>query len=157
MINTVTLYGRLVNDARLVQNPNWKAAFMTLAVDMGANKDGTRRTDFVPVVAWGNLAEGIATHNHKGDAIVVNGHIAMDNRKTEDGKTNSVMTIVVDSYAQGVRKGTLTKVGATEGQTATPVVPAKPAQGPVQPQAPTQVQQPVYNEYADDYGFEDYN
>ena len=156
MINTVTLYGRLVNDARLVQNPNWKAAFLTLAVDMGANKDGTRKTDFVPVVAWGNLAEGIAAHNHKGDAIVVNGHIAMDNRKTEDGKTNSVMTIVVDSYAQGVRKGTLTKVGAGQVAPTAQTAPAQPVKQ-AQPQAATQVQQPVYNEYADDYGFEEYN
>ena len=62
-------------------------ADFTLAVDRGfTNKDGEKKTDFVPVTVWKKLAETCAEWVKKGSLIAVEGRIQVENYENKEGE-----------------------------------------------------------------------
>ena len=89
-MNSVSLLGRLCRDIDARQTPNGtKVISNTIAVDgMGD------RTDFVPVVFWGQTAEFVGRYFRKGSRIAVTGRI--QSREYEDKQGNHRTAIEVN-------------------------------------------------------------
>lgn len=94
-MNNVSLIGRLTKDVqeRRTQSGTPVVSF-TLAVDRRKKEDGA---DFIPCIAWGNVAETIARYVHKGDLFGVTGHIQTRSYE-KDGRMNYMTEVVTTSF-----------------------------------------------------------
>ena len=90
--NHITLCGRLAGKPVLKGfNKKDKSegfrSFMRVAVtrlgDLGAKRDD-QRTNFVPVVAWGGLAQRIAQYLDKGGEVLVSGELIAESKVKTD-------------------------------------------------------------------------
>ena len=81
MLNNVTIMGRLTNDIELRNAGEQKVANFSIACQRSANRE---KTDFIPVVAWGKIAEVLAEYIKKGQRVILSGQI--QSRKNKDGK-----------------------------------------------------------------------
>lgn len=74
--NHITLVGRLTRDADVREVSDRTRTSFTVAVDRPYRKeDGSYDTDFIPVVAWGKLAEVAADRLKKGNPVLVQGRL----------------------------------------------------------------------------------
>jgi single-strand DNA-binding protein len=92
-MNRVVLIGRRTKDPELKYTPGAGKAVCTfnLAVDRRVlNKDGQREADFVPVVAWGKIAENVANYCSKGRLVGVSGRLQI---RSYDGKDDIKRTV----------------------------------------------------------------
>ena len=95
-MNHVILSGRLTKDPEIRYTSNNKAvASLTLAVDDGKDKDGERKTQYIPCVAWEKTAELIDKHFLKGDPLTVIGKISVRSYE-KDGQKKYVTEVVVN-------------------------------------------------------------
>lgn len=96
MLNNVNLIGRLTKDPELKYTQNGKAVTtFTLAVNRGyTNAQGEREADFIPIVAWGKIAENCATYLGKGSLVAVEGRIQVRTYEAKDGGRRWVTEIV---------------------------------------------------------------
>ena len=100
MLNVSAINGRLTKDPELRSANGVDVASFTVAVDRNyTDKDGTRATDFIQVVAWRQTAQFVCRYFHKGSMIAVNG--SLQSRSYEDGQGNkrSVLEIVADNVS----------------------------------------------------------
>src|SRR5690606_20911710 len=99
MLNLVVLIGRLVADPELrYTQAGVPVASFRLAVDRPfTNEQGERETDFLPVIAWRNLAEIIAHNLTKGRLVAVQGRIQTRSFQAQDGTTRWVTEVVADN------------------------------------------------------------
>lgn len=82
-------------------NKTWICGRTTRAIDLQKTQSGMsvvkftvaadrrgrdKGADFIPVTAFGNLAEAVAKFVHKGDRIGIEGHIRIETRDTSDGR-----------------------------------------------------------------------
>jgi single-strand DNA-binding protein len=118
MINRAILLGRLTKDPELRYTPNGVAvATFTLAIDRRtSNQQGERETDFIPVVAWRQLAELCAQYLKKGQQAAAEGRIQVRNYENKEGRKVYVTEIVADnvqflSGGQGQSSGSHTGGG----------------------------------------------
>ena len=94
-MNHVILSGRLTKDPEIRYTSNNKAvASLTLAVDDGKDKDGERKTQYIPCVAWEKTAELIDKHFLKGDPLTVIGKLSVRSYE-KDGQKKYVTEVVV--------------------------------------------------------------
>ncbi len=96
MLNNVNLIGRLTKDPELKYTQNGKAVTtFTLAVNRSyTNAQGEREADFIPIVAWGKIAENCATYLGKGSLVAVEGRIQVRTYEAKDGGRRWVTEIV---------------------------------------------------------------
>lgn len=94
-LNTVTLTGRLGSDpdVKYFESGSCKAS-VSLAVDEFVN--GEKRTHWIPVEAWGKLAEVIANYAGKGKQIGVQGSLKADSYQDKDGNNRKRLYVRVD-------------------------------------------------------------
>lgn len=98
MINRAVLLGRLVRDPDLRYTSSGIAVVsFTLAVDRKKNKDGEKEVDFIPVVAWRQLAELCANYLKKGQQAAVDGRIQVRKYDNTEGRKVYVTEIVADN------------------------------------------------------------
>lgn len=95
MINTITLMGRLTNDAELkTTNQGTSVTSFSIAVDRAYAKQGEdRQTDFINIVAWRSTAEFITKYFRKGSMIALTG--SLQTRKYQDRNGNNRMAYEV--------------------------------------------------------------
>ena len=101
MMNKVILIGRLTKDPTLIytQKTGTANSRMTIAVDRRyKNQEGEKQTDFIPVVAWGKLAETVANYMKKGKLIAVEG--SLETRKYEQ---NGITKYIAEVIANDIR------------------------------------------------------
>lgn len=97
-MNRAILIGRLVRDPDLRYTSNGTAVCsFTLAVDRKKNKDGEKETDFIPIIAWRQLAELCANYLKKGQQAAVEGRIQVRNYDNTEGRKVYVTEIVADN------------------------------------------------------------
>lgn len=109
MLNKIIAQGRLTADPELRRTQSGKAVTsITLAVDRDfKEQDGTRATDFIPVVAWGGTAELMAKYFTKGRMAVVEGRLQVRKWQADDGSNRYTTEIVASSvyFCDSKRKG----------------------------------------------------
>ena len=106
MINTITITGRCTNapEVKSVKGKKEKNSLAKFTIALNKNEE---TAFFVPVVAWGALAEALEEYVNKGDKITVSGYLAYDEWKNDDGKKRSQIYITAQSveFMTGTGKG----------------------------------------------------
>lgn len=97
-MNSVNLYGRITHELELVELKKGKGAYcrFSIAVKDGVDKDGEALTQFIPCVAWNNLAEVLVDYAKKGDRIAVEGKINIQSYEDDEGENRKSFQIVVN-------------------------------------------------------------
>lgn len=87
MLNVVAIEGRLVADPELKTTPNGvSVTSFRIASDRNRAENGTRKADFLDVVAWRQTAEFVCKYFQKGGLILVDG--SLQTRQYEDRNGN---------------------------------------------------------------------
>ena len=98
-MNSVNLYGRICNDLELSKAGKGKDAAsyvrFQIAVADGVDKEGERKTQFIPCVAWNSTAETLCDYMKKGNRVALEGRINIQSYETEDGDKRSSFQITV--------------------------------------------------------------
>ena len=99
MINRVVLVGNLTRDPELRYTPNGVAVTsFTLAVNRTyKNAQGEREADFIPIVAWRQLAELCANYLKKGRQAAVDGRIQTRSYENNEGRRVYVTEVIADN------------------------------------------------------------
>lgn len=85
--NICTFCGRLGANPEITTLPSGKERTrFSIAVDRNFKReDGTRPTDWIPVVIWGSAEYARKTHLGKGDKVVVSGRMEINEWTDENG------------------------------------------------------------------------
>lgn len=96
-MNNVVLVGRLTKEAELKFMPNTGKANtrFILAVNRKYKADGQPEADFIPVVAWGKLAENIVNYTIKGSLVSVRGSIQTRSYDEKEGAKRYITEVVI--------------------------------------------------------------
>lgn len=99
-MNSVHINGRLTQapDVRYTKNGKAVASF-TVAVSRGQERE---TTDFIPVVAWGSLAETSGNNLDKGSKVFVEGRLQIRSYETADGQKKRVAEVVANFISQSI-------------------------------------------------------
>ena len=93
MINSVTIIGRLTRDPEYRQAPESTAiAVCTVAVDR--DKDNT---DFIPVIAFGELANNVCKYVKKGHLVGILGRISQRSFVRQDGTKGQSIEVIAQT------------------------------------------------------------
>ena len=96
-MNSINLYGRIVNDLELNETKGGNAyCRFNLAVKDGVDKKGEQLTQFIPCIAWNNLADVLVDYASKGDRLALEGKINISKYEDEDGETRSSFQVIVN-------------------------------------------------------------
>ena len=96
-MNSINLYGRIVNDLELVEVKGDNAyCRFNLAIKDGVDKKGEQLTQFIPCICWNNLADVITEYAKKGDRLALEGKINISKYEDDEGETRSSFQVVVN-------------------------------------------------------------
>lgn len=111
MLNRIMIQGRLCADPELRRtNSGTPVTTVNVAVDRDfKNQDGSRDTDFIPVVAWKGTAEMLAKYFTKGRMIVVDGRLQLRDWTDKDGNKRRTAEVVANSVYFGDSKSSDTQ------------------------------------------------
>ena len=97
-MNIFILTGRLTRDPQDFSKKKGKKGYtmarFTIACDAYRNEEKT--ADFVPCMAWGNIADVILKYTEQGSLVSVSGHIQTGSYEDEDGETVYTTDMVVE-------------------------------------------------------------
>jgi single-strand DNA-binding protein len=99
MLNQIVLIGRLTRDPELryTATNGVPVATFTVAVDRTfTNQQGTKETDFIPIVAWKKQAESCANYLRKGLLVAVSGRLQIRSYEDNDGNKRKAAEVVAD-------------------------------------------------------------
>lgn len=100
-MNKIMLVGRLAQDPEVRYTKNGKAvASFTIAVNRFSGQGQSESADFIPVVAWENLAEMCGNNLAKGARVLVTGRLQIRSYEANDGQKRRVAEVVADMVAQ---------------------------------------------------------
>ena len=106
-MNKSLLIGRLTRDVHYSQSDSGTSvARFTLAIDR-YKKGGDKKTNFVPVVAFGKTAENVNRYLSKGSPVGIEGHIETGSYEKNDGTkvyTTEVWASNVEFLGQSKKK-----------------------------------------------------
>jgi single-strand DNA-binding protein len=91
MTNSTILIGRLTRPAVLKYNGDKARANFTIAVD-GMND----KTDFIPIVCFGKLAENVAEYTDKGHLVSVEGRVSSGKYTNDADETVFTLDILAN-------------------------------------------------------------
>lgn len=96
-MNKVLLIGRLVRDPEIKYTDGGASiARFSTAVDRRFKKDGEETADFINCVAFGKTAEFVEKYFHKGNKIVIEGHIQTGSYTNKDGQKVYTTDVIVE-------------------------------------------------------------
>lgn len=99
MLNSVNIAGRLTADPEVRQTPNGiSVTTFCVAVERTYRKGDQKETDFIDCVAWRNTATFVGQYFHKGDFVLLNGHLQTRNYEKGESKRKVVELIVDNAY-----------------------------------------------------------
>lgn len=96
MLNKVILQGRLTKDPELKSTQSGTSvASFSLAVERDyKEKDGSKATDFLNIIAWRGTADFVAKYFHKGDMCLVEGSIQTRSYEDQNGQKRYVTEVI---------------------------------------------------------------
>ena len=118
-MNKVILTGRLTKEPEVRYTPTGKAvASFTLAVDNGFGEN--KKTDFIPIVVWGNSAEFCGNNLNKGSKVLVDGRLQVRSYDAKDGSKRYVTEVVANYLEALERPKTQSSTNGTSNEETTP-------------------------------------
>lgn len=108
-MNSAQLIGNLARDPEIRFTKTGKAvASFTVAVSRSYTPQGSQEakqlTDFISVVAWGNLGEACGNYLGKGSRVFVEGRIGTRSYEAKDGTKRYVTEVIADFVGSSVLK-----------------------------------------------------
>lgn len=97
-MNRAFICGRLVRDVEIKysQGSNIAVGKTSIAVNRGKSKDGKDLgADFINIVVYGKQAENFCNFKHKGDMVLIEGHITTGSYE-KDGKKIYTTEVTAD-------------------------------------------------------------
>lgn len=106
MYNSITILGRMTADSRAKTSANdSKYVRFSVAVDREiASPDGTRKTDFFTVLAFGAKADFVEKYFCKGSKILIQGRVQTDEYQNSEGRLVRGFTIIAEKISFVERK-----------------------------------------------------
>ncbi len=97
-MNNVVLVGRLTKDVDLRSTAGGTSVCtFTLAVDRRfKGKDGDKQADFIPVVAWRQLADLCSKYLSKGQQAAVRGSLQIRSYEDKNGNKRTIAEVVAE-------------------------------------------------------------
>jgi single-strand DNA-binding protein len=94
-MNVVSLVGRLARDPEIRTTADGvQRAWFVLAVPRASpGRDGRRDADFIPVVAWRQLAAVVAEHLRRGRLVGVTGHLRVEQVDAAGGRRTATEVV----------------------------------------------------------------
>lgn len=103
MMNTVQLIGNLARDPQLrtTKTGSTVAAFTVAVKHSYTTPQGEQKelTDWINVVAWGNLGKAVASQLKKGSRVFVEGRYSTRSYDTADGQKKYVVEVIANMVA----------------------------------------------------------
>ena len=96
-MNNVSLLGRLCDDPKITPGELTRANF-TLAVNRPKKKDKEQECDFVPCVAFGKRAETIGDYVSKGQRLLIEGSLNVNNYTDKSGNKKTFTSVIVRGF-----------------------------------------------------------
>ena len=104
-MNKVFLAGRLTKKPELKQTKsNKNVCEFSIAIGRGIEEDGVEKVDFVKCICWNKLAENLCKYQDKGDFILVDGSIRVENYTDKNGDNRYTTYVLVDNIEFAPRK-----------------------------------------------------
>lgn len=131
-MNSVQLIGNLARDPEIRFTKTGRAvAMFTVAVSRSYTPAGSQEprelTDFIPCVAWGNLAELVGNNLAKGNHVFVEGRMSVRSYETAEGQKRYVTEVVANFVGNPL--GSDKRQAPADGFTPAPAAAPKPAAG----------------------------
>lgn len=119
--NVCTFVGRLGDNPEITTMPNGKERVrFSIAVDRNYKReDGSRPTDWIPVVIWGSANYARKVHLGKGDKVCVTGRWEINNWTDNDGITRTTGALNCTGIELTGHRTTDKNQAAQEGAAAT--------------------------------------
>ena len=99
MINKIVIIGRLTRDPELrTTQSGTSVTNFTVACERDfAGKDGSKETDFIPVIVWKGQAEACEKYLSKGSLVGVEGRLQVRSYEDSKGVKRTIAEIVASS------------------------------------------------------------
>lgn len=99
-LNVVTVLGRLTRDVDLKQTNGGTVARFSLANGYRKKQGGeyVEATNFIDCVAFGKTGEAIQKYVSKGQRLLVSGALRWSSWESADGKKQSKLEVLVESF-----------------------------------------------------------
>jgi len=95
MLNSCVFHGRLASDPELKKlNDDTPYCKFSLAVNRLSDKE----CDFIPCIAWRQLAETISMYLHKGKEVIVKGQLRTHSYEDSNRIKRKTFSIELDSF-----------------------------------------------------------
>ncbi len=105
-MNSVEMIGNLTKDVELRHTQTGKSvAKFTVAVNRtikGQNGEERQIADYIPVVAWGYLADAAPQELHKGSLVYVEGRFTTRSYEAQDGTKRYTTEVVANIIAKPI-------------------------------------------------------
>lgn len=107
MLNAVEIAGRLTRepDIRYTSKQTPVASFSIAVDDDIKGADGSKRTQYIDIVAWRNTAEFIGKYIGKGDLIAVTGRLQVRDWEDKNGNKRRNTEVLADHVYIMQKKG----------------------------------------------------
>lgn len=98
MFNRIILVGRMTADPEIKTTPKGTStcSFSVACDRQFKDKDGNRKTDFIPCVAWRHDAEFVGRFFQKGAPIGIEGSLQTCRYTNKDGDKRTAYEVIVD-------------------------------------------------------------
>ncbi|MGB3160515.1 single-stranded DNA-binding protein [Carnobacterium sp.] len=119
-MNQLNLVGRIVREIDVKEVGDGKIVLNnTIAVKRKFKNDQGQQADFIPIVAWGQVAKLIQVYCEKGDLIGMTGHIQSRSYQNKEEETVFVVEMLVNEidFLQGPRNKLATEKSELEQST----------------------------------------
>jgi len=109
-MNNVTLLGNLVRDPDVRYTASGLAVVNVTVADNRKKKDGTEVVSFIDCTLWDKRGEAFAKFHSKGDRVLFQGRLEMDQWQDKTtGQNRTKLKVVVDNW-EFVKSDTPAKV-----------------------------------------------
>ncbi len=119
-MNQLNVVGRIVREIEVKEVGEGKVVLNnTIAVKRKFKNDQGQQADFIPIVAWGQVAKLIQIYCEKGDLIGLTGHIQSRSYQNKEEETVFIVEMVVSEidFLQGRRSAPTTATDELEQST----------------------------------------
>lgn len=117
-MNTVQILGNLGKDPDIRATGTGKTvASFSVAVKRKYTTqqgEGKELTDWINVVAWGNLAEAVGNQLKKGSRVFVEGRYSTRSYEDKSGNKRYVTEVIANMIAKPLEQGSFAKYGEVE-------------------------------------------
>lgn len=108
-MNQLNLVGRIVREIEIKEVGEGKVVLNnSLAVKRKFKNEQGQQADFIPIVAWGQVAKLLRIYCEKGDLVGMTGHIQSRSYQNKEEETIFVVEMLVNEidFLQGRRSTT---------------------------------------------------